>query len=360
MIFRIKKHCITLLLPLMMLCSCGSSTPPTQAQMPGTHPVAPPASQPPVTAAAQPSPTAAFAAWIADFKREALAKGISQPVLDDAFAGVIQPSDSILERDHTQPEKTKSFPQYLANFLKQKRIDAAREQWDSRRELLAQVEKAYGVPAPVLLALWQTESNFGKVQGKFSIVESLATLAYDGRRSAFFRKELLDALIILQQQHMPSKDLTGSWAGAMGQVQFMPSSFLTFAVDFDGDGKKDIWNNDGDALASMANYLHSKGWDASGKLCFRVRVPQGADAVSWAESKEWHTLKAWQKLGLRRANGARLKGDKEARLVMPDNDPADAYLAYANYDVIMDWNHSTYFATAVSLLADAIAQQEKN
>lgn len=359
MILRIKSHCITLLLPILILCSCGSSAQQmAPAQMPGTHPVGLPALAPSAGAPAQQQPSA-FAAWLADFKREALAKGISQAVLNDAFSGVTAPLEDVLERDHTQPEKTKSFGEYMDNVLKQKRIDAALDQWDSHREVLANVEKAYGVPAPVLLALWQSESSFGKVQGKFSIVEALTTLAYDGRRSAFFRKELLNALIILQQEHMRSSELVGSWAGAMGQVQFMPSSFLSFAVDFDGSGRKDIWNNDADALASMANYLHTKGWDADGSWGISVRVPKGADAAAWADSKEWHTLREWQKLGLRRKNGAKLpKAALDARLVLPDNDPSDAYLVYANYDVIMDWNHSTYFATAVGLLSDAIAKQE--
>jgi membrane-bound lytic murein transglycosylase B len=374
MSFKIKRHAVTLLLPLMLLCSCGSHTHATQAQLPGTHPTSPPAFQSPVvpaTPAAQaapapavaiaPPPLTGFALWVAEFKYEALEKGITQPVLDDAFADVTEPLPHIIEQDHTQPEKTRTFANYLRGFMMRKKIDAARAQWDSHRELLDQVQKKYGVPAPVMLTLWMIESGFGHVQGDNSIVQSLVTLAYDGRRSAFFRKELLNALVILQQEHMRSKDLTGSWAGAMGQVQFMPSSFLAFATDFDGDGKKDIWKSDADAVASMANYLHTRHWDASSGWGLRVRVPKKNHAAEWVAGKQKHTLKQWQKLGLRRKNGGRLPAsDQLARLVMPDDDISDAYLVFANYDVIMDWNRSTYFATTVGLFSDALAAAEKN
>jgi len=217
--------------------------------------------------------------------------------------------------------------------------------------LLAQIEENYGVPAPILLALWGIESNFGARQGSYSIIESLTTLAYDGRRSQFFRGELLNALQVMQEEHIAAKDLTGSWAGAMGQVQFMPSSFLKFAVDFDGDGKKDIWENDADALASMANYLHQQGWKPEIGWGIKVRLRK--------KVKDWkgdQPLKVWQKLVVR-ANGKPLpKNMPVAHLVLPDNDPDSAYLVFSNYNVLMDWNRSTYFATAVGALADAIAK----
>jgi peptidoglycan lytic transglycosylase B len=313
------------------------ATPPAQVVAPAPAPA-------PIVQATPPQPTA-FLLWVADFKREALAKGIDPQVLEAAFAHVTQPLQAVIERDQTQPEAKKTFDDYIKGVLKPHRIDAAREQWASHEKVLAQVHDAYRVPVPVLLALWQSESAFGKVQGNFNIIEALATLAYDGRRSAFFRKELLNALMILQQEHMSASGLVGSWAGAMGQVQFIPSSFLAFAVDFDGD-----------ALASMANYLKTKGWDDSIGWGFHVRVPKGAKPVSWAHDKAWHSFKEWRKLGVKRAGGGRLPADAyQTRLAMPDDDPDNAYLVTENYDVIMDWNHSIYFATSVGLLADAIA-----
>jgi membrane-bound lytic murein transglycosylase B len=297
-----------------------------------------------------------YAQWIADFKREALASGVSPLVLDNAFADVTAPLDDVLRLDQTQPEKTKTFDQYIKSFLTDARLNAALEQWDTHAQVLSDVQKTYGVPAPILLALWQTESRFGEHQGNFSIVSALATLAYDGRRSAFFRKELMNAMLILQQEHIDAHMLTGSWAGAMGQVQFMPSSFLAYAVDFDGDGRKDIWNSDADALASMANYLSTKGWDGQVTWGVHVDVPEGGPVDAWVQSKEKHSIQEWRKMGIRGADGKRLPRLKyDVRLVMPDSNPSQAYLVTKNYDVLMDWNRSVYFATAVGLEADAIA-----
>lgn len=356
MMFRLERCRLVYFLPLLLLCSCGSSTPQTTVV---SSPVVTPA---PVQPAFTPPPAQnvpnSFAAWLADFKREALSKGITQPVLDDAFANVTQPLQTVLERDNTQPEKTKTFDEYLSGVLKPKTVEAAREQWQSHEDILADVQKAYDVPPQVLLALWQSESVFGKVQGKFSIIDSLATLAYDGRRSAFFRTQLLDALTLLQQEHMPASELTGSWAGAMGQTQFMPQSFLAFAVDFDGDGKKDIWKSDADALASMANYLHTRGWDGESGWGLHVKVPAHANVQEWVDSKEKLGMAQWSKRGIKRFGGGKLPKDAPlARLVIVDKDPDYAYLVYPNYDVIMDWNRSTYFATSVNLLADAIAKK---
>jgi membrane-bound lytic murein transglycosylase B len=213
------------------------------------------------------------------------------------------------------------------------------------------------VPAPIILALWGVESHYGQRQGSYSIIESLTTLAYDGRRSTFFRKQLLDALKILQQEHMAAKDLTGSWAGAMGQTQFMPSSFLDFAVDFDGDGRKDIWQSNADALASIANYLHTKGWKANVGWGMEVQLPAGANYAQWKEQKDYKAFEEWNRLGVRGVGGANLPHmGTSARLVVPDNDTPIAFLVFPNYDIIMDWNHSIYFATAIGQFADAIGR----
>ena len=297
-----------------------------------------------------------FSQWLTDFKQEAAEQGISQDVLHDAFDNMQEPQENILKQDRKQPEKTITFLQYEHNIVTEKKIEAAREHWQENKELLKQIEAAYGVPAPILLALWGIESNFGEHQGDNSIVQSLTTLAYDHRRSQFFRKQLIAALKIIQDQHMHADDLTGSWAGAMGQIQFMPTSYLDFAVDYDGDGKKDIWQNTGDALASMANYLHQKGWNRAVSWGAAVTLPDDHH-TDWTAIKGDKTIAGWQVLGVQIADAnLTLPPEDTAHLVVLDNNPETAYLTFSNYNVIMDWNHSVYFATSVGLLADAIAQ----
>ncbi len=296
-----------------------------------------------------------FNKWVAQVKQQALANGISQSVIDNAFENVEAPAEDIVELDHKQPEKTRSFSDYLNGALSDKNISAAKDKWHDNRALLRKVEAKYHVQPKILLALWCIESRFGERQGDFSIIQSLSTLAYDGRRSQFFMGELMNALKIMQDENIASADLTGSWAGAMGQTQFMPSSFLKFAVDFDGDGKKDIWNSDADALASMANYLHSKGWNHNEGWGVEVELPDGD--TNWREVKGDKPLKEWRKLGLKREDGRKLPNTElMAHLIMPDDDEPLAYLAFPNYNILMDWNRSTYFATSIGLLADEIAK----
>lgn len=299
-------------------------------------------------------PSQSFASWLEDFKSEAVQKNISPRVIAEAFDGVDTPNDEVLLLDHKQPEKTQSFDAYVTKIVSTQRIGEGKAHWQSHQALLGRIEARYGVPAPILLALWGIESKYGEHQGNFSVIESLATLAYDGRRSAFFREQLMGALIILQEEHKPADELVGSWAGAMGQIQFMPSSFLRFAVDFDGDGKKDIWNNDADALASMANYLSKKGWNGKEGWGMEVQLPPGKN---WKNEKETLPLSQWQSLGVRSASGADLpQSEAVAHLVFPDSNYAIAFLVYNNYNILMDWNHSTYFATSAGLLADAIGK----
>jgi membrane-bound lytic murein transglycosylase B len=202
------------------------------------------------------------------------------------------------------------------------------------------------------------ESNLGDNQGNFSVIESLATLAYDGRRSRFFREQLLDAFRILQDEDMSADELVGSWAGAMGQTQFMPFNFLKFAVDFDGDDRRDIWNSDADALASIANYLHSKGWSRKTGWGVEVAIPDSEDMEALRLEKGEHSLKEWRKRGFLRSDGKKLpRTGLRAHLIIPDDAVSTAYLAFPNYNILMDWNHSIYFATTIGLLADAIGKK---
>lgn len=299
-----------------------------------------------------------FENWLDELRAEALAAGIRQDVIDDALEGVDEPSEDVVEKDRSQPEIKKTFKQYVNNVFTDKKVKAARIAWKDNKRVVDRVSDTYGVQPQVLLALWGIESNFGLVQGNHSIIESLVTLAYDGRRSAFFRGQLLDAMRIMQQEKIKSAELLGSWAGAMGQVQFMPSSFLKYAVDFSEDGKKDIWTNNADALASMANYLKSEGWDGNMGWGIAVSLPKDSK-VEWREMKERLPLATWKKFGVRQRNGAIITGIKEeARLILLDDDLNTAYLVYQNFDVIMKWNRSTYFATTVGLLSDAIGEEE--
>lgn len=299
-----------------------------------------------------------FETWLDEFREEALSKGITEEVLDDALGDLDEPSEMVIERDKSQPETKQTFQQYRNAVLTQRKINAAREAYKKNKKLLNRMEYLYDVPPSVLVALWCLESNFGESQGSHIIVDSLATLAYDGRRSQFFRGELLAALQILQQERMKSENLRGSWAGAMGQIQFMPSSYLRYAVDYNKDGKRDIWKNKGDALASMANYLHEKGWDDNAGWGVPVSLPENS-SMDWMTMKERLPLSTWKKFGVRQKNGELLQGiSEEARLVLLDGDVNNAYLVYPNYDVLMDWNRSVFFATTVSMLADAIGEDE--
>jgi membrane-bound lytic murein transglycosylase B len=294
-----------------------------------------------------------FDIWLKEFKQEAVNNGIDADLLNQAFAGFNAPSKKIVELDRKQPEKVKTFDEYVAGVVTQGRINDARIKWKENLAILQSVEQKYGVPASTILALWAIESNFGNNQGDFSVVKSLAALAYDGRRSKFFRKELLNAFKIIQSEGMSPSELTGSWAGAMGQTQFMPSSFLSLAVDFDGDGKKDIWNNNADALASIANYLKTRGWNSGIGFGVKVELPEGFDLENWRKNKSKKPLRDWQAMRIV------IDGDVDlslpARIIIPDGYEKEAFLVFSNYDVIMDWNRSIYFATSVWLLSDAIA-----
>ena len=289
-----------------------------------------------------------FDRWLSELRAEALAMGIDAATVDAAFAET-QPLERVLELDRHQPEGTLSFDAYLARVINDKRVRDGRARLRRHGRLLAQLQRKYGVQPRVLVALWGIESDFGRRMGSFRVVDALATLAHDGRRSEFFRGELMNALTILDDGHIELEKMLGSWAGAMGQPQFMPSSFLSYAVDHDGDSRADIWNSTADALASAANYLSRHGWDSEFKWGRRVRLPEGFD------DDARRPLRAWQQLGVRRADGSALPVvDVEGRIVRPGGPDGPAYLVYGNYDVLLKWNRSNYFASAVGILADRL------
>lgn len=303
--------------------------------------------------AAQEAGVEDFAQWVEGVRSEALGLGISATTFDAAFAG-IEPIPRVIELDRSQPEVTFTLAEYLERVVPESRVAQGRELLAAHRELLEPIGREYGVPPRFIVALWGIETSFGRYLGGFPVIGALATLAHDGRRSAYFRQELLHALRILEDGHITPEAMVGSWAGAMGQSQFMPSSFVRYAVDHDGDGRRNIWGTKGDVFASAANYLAQAGWRAGEIWGRQVRLPEGFDpALTGLEVKK--TLAEWQALGLRRADGGDLpQAEMSGSVVLPGGDAGPAYLTYANYRTIMRWNRSFYFATAVGLLADRI------
>ena len=304
-------------------------------------------------AMAQEEEAESFAEWREGVRSEALDLGISPATFDAAFSG-IEPIPRIIELDRSQPETTITFAEYLERVVPDSRVAQGRKLLATHRALLEPIGREYGVPPRFIVALWGIETSFGKYLGGFPVIGALATLAHDGRRSAYFRQELLEALRILEDGHITPDAMVGSWAGAMGQSQFMPSSFVRYAVDHDGDGKRDIWGTHADVFASAANYLAQAGWREGETWGRQVQLPAGFDPAL-ADLKVKKTLAEWQKLGLRRANGADLpQASMSGSVVMPGGEEGPAYLVYDNYRTIMRWNRSFYFATSVGLLADRI------
>lgn len=293
------------------------------------------------------------AVWLDTLRADARKRGIDATTLDAALQD-IKPIPRVIELDRRQPEGRLTFAEYLKLVVPQSRVQRGRKLLAQHRTLLAEVSAKYGVPASVIVALWGVESDYGRRTGGFPVIGALATLAYDGRRGAYFRRELLNALQILGEGHIAPAQMTGSWAGAMGQSQFMPSSFLSRAVDHDGDGRRDIWTTHADVFASAANYLKHAGWRKGQLWGRRVTLPPGFDPAL-IDLKVVKLLAAWQALGVRKANGQALPTVAfNASIVAPDGIEGPAFLVYHNFRVFLKWNRSTYFGTAVGLLANQI------
>jgi membrane-bound lytic murein transglycosylase B len=296
-----------------------------------------------------------FQAWLTGFRVEAREYGISEPTIQAALTD-IKPLPKVIELDRKQPEKKMTFSQYKKNVVNQQRIDKGRQLLSTHRDDLAWVEKTFGVAPQYVVALWGIETNFGTNTGGFKVIDSLATLAWEGRRAAFFKTELLKALKIIDQGHVSAASMKGSWAGAMGQNQFMPSSFFNFAIDANNDGRADIWNTKLDVFASTANYLSKSGWTHGQKWGRRISVPKSFPA-SMVGPKIIKPMSYWKSIGVKDVNGGDLPSENiNASIVAPDGLGGETYIVYGNYQTIMSWNRSTYFATSVGLLADALAR----
>lgn len=300
-------------------------------------------------AAANPKP---LGLWIEEFKAEARTQGITEKTLDVAFKNftLIQ---RVIDLDRRQPESTRTFTQYIDSVVPASRVNEGKRLLNENRALLTQVSQEYGVPANVIVALWGIETSYGKVTGSFNVPHALATLAYEGRRADFFRKELMNALKIADQGHVVLASMEGSWAGAMGQSQFMPSSFLSFAVDHNKDGRRDIWSTRADVFASIANYLKQSGWNGSEDILMKVTLPEKFD-VTLENIDRLRPMSEWKTHGITLPGGAPLPAQGSAALVFPGKSYEGAYLVRPNYHVILKWNRSRYFATAVGTLAERI------
>jgi membrane-bound lytic murein transglycosylase B len=304
-----------------------------------------------LTAPAAARASAAFDAFLDEVARMARAQGIGATTIERAFAG-LAPDPRVVALDRRQPEGRLSFAAYRERVVSPDRIATGRERSREHAGLLARTRRAYGVSDRVLVALWGIESSFGRITGDYEVVRSLATLAHDGRRRELFTGELLAALRILERTRLERAGLTGSWAGAMGQAQFLPSTYLDHAVDAGGDGFADIWASQGDVFASMANYLSTLGWREGWRWGRPVSRPGGFDGLPRGRDDK-RPLDFWEAAGVRRADGGPLPvADAEAGLVVMDEGRGGAFLVYHNFDVLMRWNRSTYFALSVGLLSD--------
>ena len=296
-----------------------------------------------------------FSAFIFGVRRDAAAQGIRASTIEAALRNA-EFLPRVIELDRKQPERQLTFSEYLEKVVTEERKDSARRQLVENRVLLDGIWHRYNVEPRFIVALWGIESDFGKVMGNYEVVSALATLAFDGRRSSYFRGELISGLRIIDQGHIRPDKMLGSWAGAMGQCQFMPSTFLGYAVDYDGDGRRDIWNDRADVLASIANYIARLGWHGGQGWGREVTLPAGFDP-RFTGLEVRRSTGEWSELGIRGIDAAPLAGRAgEASLVVPDGAGGPAFLVYDNFRTIMRWNKSTYFAAAVGYLADSMAR----
>lgn len=298
-----------------------------------------------------------FDQYINGLKQEAREKGISERTIEEAFKKVSYKKKAV-KADRNQPEKKLTLDEYIPRAVPDWKVKQAKSLYQKHYSDLKRIGEQYSVQPRFIVALWGVESNFGRLTGGYNVIDALSTLAFEGRREAFFRKETMAALTILDEGHITVNNMKGSWAGAMGQCQFMPSSFIHFAQDGNGDGVKDIWKNTQDVFASAANYLKESGWDDDYTWGRQVTVPKGISLSLTGRGKDKaKTLQQWNDLGIRRLNGNKLPvldEDINAWLIMPDDENGRAYLIYNNYQVLMKWNRSYYFGLAVSHLADKL------
>ncbi|WP_372624571.1 lytic transglycosylase domain-containing protein [Falsiroseomonas sp.] len=298
--------------------------------------------------------TESFDAFLNGVRADARRAGVSQATLQHALTG-IRPNERVLELDRRQPEFTQTWEQYRDARLSEARIEGGRRAYAENRATLQAVQARFKVTPRVVVAIWGLETNYGGFTGNFSVIQSLATLAWDGRRAAYFRNELIAALKVLEGGHVSPDRMRGSWAGAMGHPQFMPSNFDRLAVDMDGDGRRDIWGSRPDALGSIAHYLARSGWREEELWGREVTLPAGFNPDE-ARRDNTKPLRAWANAGLRRADGAPLPAlDLPTAILLPGGAGGQAFAVYPNFNVIRRYNPSNFYALAVGMLSDRVA-----
>ncbi|AWK86972.1 lytic murein transglycosylase [Azospirillum thermophilum] len=339
-----------LLMAALLLAGCQTTGASSQATATtaGTAAAAPALSA--AQTAAQP---ASFDDWLRGLRAEALAQGIRPQTFDRAFQKV-KLSDRVVELDRSQPEFTRQPWQYLDSAVNERRVQAGRQRIQENAALLQRINQRTGVPPEILMGFWAVESDFGNSMGNFPVIDALTTLAFEGRRAAYFRTELLAALRILDAGDIPLERMNGSWAGAMGQTQFMPTVFLKNAVDEDGDGRRDIWGSMPDVLASTAKFVLANGWRAGERWGEEVRLPSGFP-YELAELNVTRPVSEWRRMGVVPAAGSDLSGDDPAAILVLAGHRGPAFLVRENFRAIMRYNPSTSYALAVALLADRMS-----
>ena len=291
-----------------------------------------------------------FADWLAGLRVEALAAGISAATLDRALAG-LEPMPEVLAADAAQPEFTRQIWTYLDGTVTLARIERGRELLDLHAPLFAEMERRYGVPPGIIAGIWAMESNFGANMGDTPILRALATLGYEGRRTRYGREQILAALAILDRGDIPVERMIGSWAGAMGQTQFIPTTYVRFAVDADADGRRDLWDSLPDVFASTANYLASSGWRRGLPWGMEVALPAEFD-VAQADPSIERPVADWAGMGVRPVSGGLPPSGEQASILLPAGHRGPAFLVTGNFKAILRYNSSTSYALAVSRLAD--------
>ncbi len=337
-----KRTPLTVLMLAMVAAGCGAgANPPVQSRAPVARDL--PSPQP-----------ASFVEWRAGFRQRALAQGIRPEVFDAAFAGVGVNAE-VVRLDGRQAEFTKPIWDYLDSAASPTRVETGRAKAAELSDTMAAIESRYGVDSEAVLAIWGMESNFGANRGTIPVVESLATLAYEGRRRSFAEDQLVGALRILQSGDVDPSHMVGSWAGAMGHTQFIPTSYLSYAQDFTGDGRRDVWSdNPRDALASAANYLAKSGWQHGRPWGLEVRLPAGFNYGS-ADASNRRPVADWSARGVTRLNGGRLPDHGPAAIIAPAGAKGPAFIVYQNFYVIKKYNNATSYAMGVGHLGDRIA-----
>ena len=349
--FPVSARCwlVPALLTIVALAGCASA--------PSVETQAPPAS----TVGATPTPTESidvehgqkFARWVLEFSTTARASGIIDATLQDAFDNV-RFIPRVIELDSAQPEFTRTVWDYLDSALSTQRIGRGQDELLQLRPVVEPIAARYGVPAEVLVAIWGMESNFGSNVGDIPTIDALATLGFEGRREQWARGQLLAALRILQNRDIDRAQMMGSWAGAMGQTQFLPSNFLAYAVDADADGRRDIWNSLADVMASTANFLASSGWQVGQPWGLEVRLPPGFDYAR-ADADVRQPTTQWTDEGVQAMDGAPLPALADSSILLPAGARGPAFLVGPNFRAILRYNNSTSYALGVALLAQRLA-----